>query len=1030
MILRFYTRLIHTLLAAITLTALGACTDDFFDNTFAPTGEGEVNIEACVDFRPMAGALSRSAGNTIGEIDKIWMLVYDLDGNLVFSTQKSRDEVTISTEDRTNADTGTSFDRAEDTTERARFRITVPYGIYHIYAVANVGDLADFTDQIGTEDKLKAIRFQWNNDDLKANSQMFGYFAPEGENWTGSEAPNVRIDASTRQLNAWMKRVASKVTVAFDGSKLRKGVEIYIKSVTIKDIPYSSQLGEGNAVKATDAIKYAEAHESHSIIYGEGTQEQAEALWPCVTKENPYGKPNISSDHSATADALFFFENMQGTGEDKEKWQDADGDGFVDYPGANDPESDDFKDNKDGRSLGTYIEVEAYYKAALFDNTGAGRIVYRFMLGKDIDKDYNAERNHHYKLTLCFNGNANDVDWHIDYERDPGIYFPKPYYISYVYNEGLVFPLTLVGEVQGKVRADILSEDEENLNSWAPYNAGADFDYYRGTVANRGPWNGFLALRYTDDAVVTGAWTGSDTGQKTYWNAHNEGWREYSAVPSDTPYEQGSAEGSYTVTKEGNETLISLPLYTRAKQLVKASAYTGNNVFTAYRRKAIVTFTATIDGKQYRTKAEIIQVERVVNPKGVWRSSGCTDPFHVEMKIRKTETDNNFINVESVGPWTATLEHGSDAFEISSQNSGYNSGPVTGMSGTAIDFWVRPKSVIGDHEVKCGLVKVTYHDNQCVHYIMLRQGYDPLDVNDSNVKWHSYNMYAAETAALSPLEEGSMFKFGNWNDAILASNNLRPGFGFDEAPGTQAFNLADGSSKTWAEIEPYGVGVTDTQVHNRSFSAPATMGAKVRVASASDFASIYNSNAMGYGYGVLYGDGATSTAKTADEAYGYYRNGTTTTSTKGMRGCFVYNRNDGRNIFFPIGATGYGHRKSQYDENINAGYAGVLRYAGRSKVMTWYSGSYIECRPLFYDVYQSQGAVYFIDRYQKQLTLGGSTDQISGWDINYHTFDFYSYGVDATNCLGGGYGGYSNSSGAVGSDAGFVRCVTDGNMAD
>ena len=331
MTLRYIHQIILSIFAVAISALLTGCADDFPERNFGPTGEGEVTIEAAVDFRPMAGALSRAAGNSISEIDKIWVLLYSTDGNLVFSTQLDRTDVTISSENRTDSDTGTDFDRAEDKTERAKFKLTVPYGHYRMYAVANVGNIERYSNEIASEAGLKAIRFNWNNEDISANSQMFGYFSPEGETWTGSEAPIVRIDGSTRSLCAWIKRVASKVTVAFDGSKLRKGVNIYIKSVSIKDIPYSSQLGEGNAVKSTDSPLYAPVHSSQTIVYGEGSMDQAETLWPCITKENPSGDPDISSDHSSTADALFFFENMQGTGIGKEKWQDADGDGKVDY---------------------------------------------------------------------------------------------------------------------------------------------------------------------------------------------------------------------------------------------------------------------------------------------------------------------------------------------------------------------------------------------------------------------------------------------------------------------------------------------------------------------------------------------------------------------------------------------------------------------------------------------------------------------------------------------------------------------------
>lgn len=1028
MTLRYIHQIILSIFAVAISALLTGCADDFPERNFGPTGEGEVTIEAAVDFRPMAGALSRAAGNSISEIDKIWVLLYSTDGNLVFSTQLDRTDVTISSENRTDSDTGTDFDRAEDKTERAKFKLTVPYGHYRMYAVANVGNIERYSNEIASEAGLKAIRFNWNNEDISANSQMFGYFSPEGETWTGSEAPIVRIDGTTRSLCAWIKRVASKVTVAFDGSKLRKGVNIYIKSVSIKDIPYSSQLGEGNAVKSTDSPLYAPVHSSQTIVYGEGSMDQAETLWPCITKENPSGDPDISSDHSSTADALFFFENMQGTGIGKEKWQDADGDGKVDYPGANDPESDDFKDNKDGRSLGTYIEVEAYYKAKLFDNNSSGRIVYRFMLGKDTERDYNAERNHHYKLTLRFNGNANDVDWHIDYTKEDGIFMPVPYYISYVYNESLIMPVTIVGNIEGDLTATIDADEEQNKNSWAPADPDPDLDYYTGTLFNPGPWNGFLSLRGVKEPVIVPpagqSWTGNYN--QTYWESNNRGKRTYTAIPSDKPYEEGSSDGSYTVSKEGNEMHFNIPLYTRAKQLIKETAYTGNNVFTAYRRKAIVTFSATINGKPYTTKAEIIQVERIVNPKGIWRSHTNTDPFHVELKIRKKESDKNFINVTSEGPWTAKLESGSEYFEISSDDATYGSIPVTGLTGSSVQFYVRPKSAIGANEVRCGMINVTYHDNSCVHHIYLRQGYAPLDVVGDGIQWHSYNMYAAEEEALSPLEEGSMFKFGNWNDAILAENNIDKGYGV--APGSYSFRLASGESKEWSEIAPCGVNLAADSVHKLSFSAPTTMGANVRVAKFSDYKSIYSNSNIAYGYGVLYGDGATETAGDEASAYGYMRSGTSTQSACGMRGCFIYNTTNGSNIFFPIGASGYGHRKSQYDENVDNGYGGVLRYASRSHVMTDYKNSYINVRPLFYDVYKSNGAVYYLQGCEKGVSLPGSgSDQTTAtaWDINYHTFDFYSYWTDATSCKDGAYGMQKNTKKINGPDACFVRCVTD-----
>ena len=114
---------------------------------------------------------------------------------------------------------------------------------------------------------------------------------------------------------------------------------------------------------------------------------------------------------------------------------------------------------------GTYIEVDAYYVSVNPEKVGSGNIKYRFMLGKDTQTDYNAERNHHYKLTLKFKNYANDADWHIEYEEpEPGIEVPNPYYISYLYNHSMMLPLKVKtgGHKLGKIEARIVD------NRWVP----------------------------------------------------------------------------------------------------------------------------------------------------------------------------------------------------------------------------------------------------------------------------------------------------------------------------------------------------------------------------------------------------------------------------------------------------------------------------------------------------------------------------------------------------------------------------------
>ena len=92
---------------------------------------------------------------------------------------------------------------AEAKTKRATFKLAqVPYGYYYMYAVANMGNLAELEkDNIQTVDKLKSINLTWEAENWFAteetadgkvtratkNHQMFGYFttkenAPAGAN--------------------------------------------------------------------------------------------------------------------------------------------------------------------------------------------------------------------------------------------------------------------------------------------------------------------------------------------------------------------------------------------------------------------------------------------------------------------------------------------------------------------------------------------------------------------------------------------------------------------------------------------------------------------------------------------------------------------------------------------------------------------------------------------------------------------------------------------------------------------------------
>ena len=459
------------ILLCILLLGSAACQDDPLYNG-GEIGEGESLVSATVKFKPLTPALNgntRTAGNVIKSIGNLCVLLYNEKGELLktypLTEGTGEGHYKLSEDKRPEDNPDSGLHPAEAQTPHADFKLKIPYGRYRIYAVANMEDLLTnetYSKAIETADGLKSISLQWDKDEVANNNQMFGYFTV-----TGSEQNNevAVINRASVKLHAWIRRAASKVTIAYDGSDLHENVYIYLKSVTIKDIPTECYLGKKSTINRNpdDDIKdYGDLiADGESITYAEGTSYDEH--WPArITKGKPYyyyidnGQKGVSvakaeydskrADyaklaHGETNEALFFYENMQGEGKDKR--QDADGDKELDAPGLNNKPEDKFY--KDQKPYGTYIEVKAYYVSNVDGRVGNGDIIYRFMLGKNITDNYDAERNHHYKLTLKFNKYANDVDWHIEYEEpEPGIEVPNPYYISYLYNHSMMLPLKIL----------------------------------------------------------------------------------------------------------------------------------------------------------------------------------------------------------------------------------------------------------------------------------------------------------------------------------------------------------------------------------------------------------------------------------------------------------------------------------------------------------------------------------------------------------------------------------------------------------
>lgn len=463
---------IYLLLVAALLLPLSSCMEEdlHIDIDKGNIPEGETEISASLSFTSFYPALERSravggvSGTAISDIKSLCILIYEDTGEEI--TDEKGDKIKVwkleengmillnETEhslkvDNPGSDRTDKDDELESQTAHATFRLKHKNGTYKIYAVANVDLSAVALKDLDTPEKLKNYNLRWfrGDDNVVKNNGMFGYFtndknAPVNETETVTVGPN-------QEMYAKIRRAASKVTVAYDGSQLADGVEVYVLAASIRDIPVKCPLGYQNK-PATDTLLISRGGciqyywgDVNNPVPTELTREGYEA---CLTRQNP----NYGSDHSVGADALFFYENMQGEG--KSKAQTAPGPGndngnqgnTIGFP--NPDKNNPGSGWKDDKPFGSYIEVDAYYRSTNPNRPGSGVIKYRFMLGKDIDKDYNAERNFHYKLTLNFKGYANDYDWHIDYDQyeafdvsDPKVfnYMGKVFMADYFWPNGM-----------------------------------------------------------------------------------------------------------------------------------------------------------------------------------------------------------------------------------------------------------------------------------------------------------------------------------------------------------------------------------------------------------------------------------------------------------------------------------------------------------------------------------------------------------------------------------------------------------------
>ncbi len=1110
----------------LVLLSLTACRDDFPVDDFV-IGEGEALVDATVSFVPFGDTElgSRASGDAIRQIKTLYMLRYNAEEELIACDKIDKFSVVNDNNSRPMGEAEGTVS-AETNTARATFTTPIPFGRYYIYVVANIdidsewGDVSNYD----TVDKLLEHSVTWTND-VTRNNQMMGYFSRTNSAKDHRAPDMVTVNAKNTQLKAWIKRVASKVTVAFDTRLLKENIYIYLRSVSIRDIPEEAYIGRDNTpgekgrgisdklldgetlyfggASENDLFSDAKSHfrkwkelTAGDSIYGYNSDKNG------LPDEQTYNtaKKRLAYEHGENVEALYFYENMQHEG--KSKKQDADDDLEIDFP-----EPDQTKPGtgwKDEKPYGTYVEVEGYYVSEDSVRPGRGPIRYRFMLGQDTETDYNAARNRHYKLTLQFKGYANDYDWHIDYQEEakPGSVAPDTAYVSYFYNQphsytvrstprpGYKLVQVKAWILQNEWRPDNAEDTDErgydyyNKKAWrlqfnpdketyegGPYYTGAMFDTEDGDpdrkINHPNCEFGFLSLRKVDarsydfeeEASQKGVRNLVDNARSYYFTAKegdtegSDGYRELghpgvagNEFPQEDTPESGKVlgselDGTYSVHLEINKRshernyAVSVPIYTRPKSLgVNWAVYTGGNPYYEHSRKAYVRtvmYFVPLDESQaamyppyqdtcYTT---VMQVPRIDNPRAIYRKHDNREPFKVQLmsSIVRPMGDIKYLPIVSHGPWSAEIERDPYGLVRLTKGTQIVSGEgnrITGKTETEVTFTYTPNRIVGKDQAIGAIITVRYNNNQCVHKIIVRQGYGPVQFSSGGLKWLAYNVYSDTELTKSPLSVGSFFRYnGNTRYPIAEANNYRNEDKNDPAGSRFAHGGANPlpddeyiiinpppaySTRKWTWENIFRTNSNNIAYDKMFMENNVLTKNGYRLPTYEEVRKdLLDNNDVQIAFGVVYGDGARGVLNTTEATNYRDVDNHGTPSPKGVQGAVVYCLGHGDNIFFPFGASGHA-RRIHIEYGITDGKLsprkgyGLLNYgdvtgrlggddnpqAAGSKGNT-HKTPVNDYRPLAYRLPDNIGAIYWIcdpENINLGLDFNAANNQVSNFE--------------------------------------------------
>lgn len=303
-----------------------------------------------------------------------------------------------------------------------------------IYLVANyisegTHQLSPLPQTIRTVAELNALK-QGYPDGLTAGTlcTMFGHINMLTSQPTTS-------DDTKKEYSVALERTIAMITLAIDGTDLNRGVVITPISAKLVNVPSSCTINgafphvatvenvakEGNSISTLTSRWGAVCSAATAEQLVDGRQVVPYA-WTSSDENSKYTDAKGPHGTGEAVLPLFLFENKQGTG--------IAGSGAKPEVGKTPPAGKG--------ELCSYIEVFASYRHStqLGGNSTvgdkAGNIIYRFYLGRDVNSDFNVERNKHYMLTLqlsgygglsedgyirpdgSFNASGGGVSWRVD----------------------------------------------------------------------------------------------------------------------------------------------------------------------------------------------------------------------------------------------------------------------------------------------------------------------------------------------------------------------------------------------------------------------------------------------------------------------------------------------------------------------------------------------------------------------------------------------------------------------------------------